>query len=46
MLPELVGKQLELLKEALPKVSWVALLGNPANPNNAPLDLPVCYPSR
>jgi putative ABC transport system substrate-binding protein len=37
MLPELVGKQLELLKEVLPKVSWVALLGNPANPNNAPL---------
>jgi len=35
MLPELLGKQLELLKEVLPKVSRVALLGNPANPNNA-----------
>jgi putative ABC transport system substrate-binding protein len=32
MLPDLVGKQLELLKEILPKVSRVALLGNPANP--------------
>ena len=37
MLPELVGKQLELLKEVLPKVSRVALLGNPANPANAPM---------
>jgi len=37
MLPELVGKQLELLKEVLPKVSRVALLGNPANPGSAPL---------
>jgi putative ABC transport system substrate-binding protein len=35
MLPELVGKQLGLLKEVLPKVSRVALLGNPANPNYA-----------
>ena len=35
MLPELVGKQLEMLKEVLPKVSRVALLGNPANPGNA-----------
>ena len=33
---ELVGKQLELLKEVAPKVSRVALLGNPANPVNAP----------
>jgi putative ABC transport system substrate-binding protein len=33
---ELVGKQLELLKEVLPKVSRVACLGNPANPNYAP----------
>ena len=37
MMPELVAKQLELLKEILPKVSRVALLGNPANPANAPL---------
>jgi ABC-type uncharacterized transport system substrate-binding protein len=37
MQPELVGKQIELLKEVLPKVSRVALLGNPANPGNVPL---------
>jgi len=37
MLPELVGKQLELLKEVVPNVSRVALLGNPANPNYASL---------
>jgi len=37
MLPELVAKQLELLKEVVPKVSRVALLWNPANPSNAPL---------
>ena len=36
MAPELVGKQLELLKEVVPKVSRVALLGNPANPGTAP----------
>jgi putative ABC transport system substrate-binding protein len=35
MSPELVGKQLELLKEVVPKVSRVALLGNPANPMTA-----------
>jgi putative ABC transport system substrate-binding protein len=33
---ELAGKQLELLKEVLPKISQVALLGNPANPNYGP----------
>jgi len=37
MMPELVGKQLELLKEVLPADSRVALLGNPTNPANAPL---------
>src|SRR6266571_2274591 len=37
--PELVGKQLEFLKEALPTVSRVAVLWNPANPANA-LTLP------
>jgi putative ABC transport system substrate-binding protein len=37
MQPALVGKRLEMLKEIIPKVSLVALLGNPANPNYAPL---------
>jgi putative ABC transport system substrate-binding protein len=36
MVPELVGKQLEVLKEVAPKISRVALLGNPANAGNAP----------
>jgi putative ABC transport system substrate-binding protein len=30
--PELVGKQLQLLKEAVPKISRVAVLSNPNNP--------------
>jgi len=34
--PELVGKQLELLKEVVPTISRVAALGNPANPGTAP----------
>ncbi len=34
--PDLVGKQLELLKEAVPKLSRVALLWNPDNPGSAP----------
>ena len=34
--PELVGKQLELLKEVVPKISRVALLWNPSNPAGAP----------
>jgi putative tryptophan/tyrosine transport system substrate-binding protein len=33
--PELVGKQLQLLREVVPQVSRVAVLGNPANPGNA-----------
>jgi len=37
MVAEVVGKQLELLKEVRPAVSRVALLGNPANPNYTPL---------
>lgn len=36
MMPELVGKQLELIKELVPKISRVALLGNPANAGTAP----------
>jgi len=36
MAPELVGKQLQLLRELLPKVSRVAVLWNPANPGNRP----------
>ena len=36
MAPDLIGKQLELLKEVVPKVSRVALLWNPANPGSAP----------
>ncbi len=36
MASDLVGKQLEVLKEVVPKVSRVALLWNPANPGSAP----------
>ncbi|MGH9671534.1 MAG: ABC transporter substrate-binding protein, partial [Terriglobales bacterium] len=35
MAPELVGKQLELLREVVPKISRVAVLENPANPGSA-----------
>jgi putative ABC transport system substrate-binding protein len=35
MAPDLVGKQLGVLKEIVPKVSRVALLRNPANPASA-----------
>lgn len=35
--PEIVGKQLRLLQEAVPKVSRVACLWNPANPTAGPL---------
>src|SRR5262245_21808174 len=34
MAPDLVGKQMELLKGVVPKVSRMALLWNPANPGN------------
>jgi putative tryptophan/tyrosine transport system substrate-binding protein len=34
--PDLAGKQFQLLKEVVPKVSRVALLTNPANPASAP----------
>src|SRR2546422_5690461 len=37
MAPDLVGKQLEVLKEIVPKASRMGLLRNPANPANAPL---------
>jgi putative ABC transport system substrate-binding protein len=36
MASDLVGKQFQLLKEVVPKVSRVALLTNPANPASAP----------
>jgi len=35
LVPELVGKQLEFLKDVLPSVSRVAVLWNPANPAHA-----------
>jgi putative tryptophan/tyrosine transport system substrate-binding protein len=35
MAPDLAGKQFELLKQAVPEVSRVALLWNPANPGGA-----------
>jgi len=34
--PDLAGKQFQLLKEVIPKLSRVALLTNPANPASAP----------
>ena len=36
MAPDLVGKQLELLKAVLPKISRVAVLWNPDNPGGIP----------
>jgi putative ABC transport system substrate-binding protein len=36
MSPDLVEKQLEILKQVVPKASRVALLHNPANPGNGP----------
>ena len=37
MHPEISGKRLQLLKEIIPKVSRVAVLGNPSDPSNPPL---------
>jgi len=36
MAPDIVGKQLQVLREAAPSVSRVAVLWNPANPGSAP----------
>jgi ABC-type uncharacterized transport system substrate-binding protein len=36
MSPEVVGKQLELLRQVVPTLSRVAVLANPANPGSAP----------
>jgi putative tryptophan/tyrosine transport system substrate-binding protein len=36
MAPEVIGKQMQLLKELAPKVSRVAVLWNPTNPSNVP----------
>jgi putative ABC transport system substrate-binding protein len=36
MAPELLGKQMQLLKEMVPKVSRLAILWNPGNPANEP----------
>ena len=36
MAPEVVGKQMQLLKELVPKVSAVAVLWNPVNAGNGP----------
>jgi putative ABC transport system substrate-binding protein len=36
MSPEVVGKQLELLRQVVPEIARVAVLTNPANPGSAP----------
>ena len=36
MAPEIVGKQMQLLKELIPSVSRIAVLWNPTNPSGAP----------
>jgi len=36
MSPEVVGKQQELLRQVMPRISRVAVLANPANPGSAP----------
>ena len=33
MMEDLPGKRLEILKETVPQLSRIAVLGNPANPN-------------
>ena len=35
MAPEVVGKQLEIIKQVFPQISRVALLGNPVNAGTA-----------
>ena len=36
MAPEIIGKQMQLLRELVPKVSRIAVLWNPANPSGKP----------
>jgi len=36
MAPEIIGKQMQLLKELMPRVSRIAVLWNPDNPSGAP----------
>ena len=36
MAPELIGKQMQLLKELVPRISRIAVLWNPTNPSGAP----------
>jgi len=36
MSPEIIGKQIQLLTELIPKLARVAILWNPSNPSNAP----------
>ena len=45
--PELSVKQIELLKEMLPRLSWVAVLSNGANPAYTPIlrDLQIAAPA-
>ncbi len=44
--PELGGKRLELLKEAVPKVTRVAVLWNPVNPGHRPALKEIEVPAR
>jgi putative ABC transport system substrate-binding protein len=45
MTSDLVGKQMQLLKELVPKISRMALLWNPANPSNAPYSVKTRLPT-